>query len=140
MIFTIMPEAVPRWAVLYNIHAIFPQYHTIYHMMYHDLLQAYSRTNRVEKETKPWGIIVCYRNLKQKTDDAIALFSKGQSQGVLTQSFEFYAQKFNELVTHIKEIAPTPASIAFCLLIHGKETGIHIRILSVMLTLSCRTP
>lgn len=80
-------------------------------MMYHDLLQAYSRTNRVEKETKPWGIIVCYRNLKQKTDDAIALFSKGQSQGVLTQSFEFYAQKFNELVTHIKEIAPTPASI-----------------------------
>ena len=80
-------------------------------MMYHDLLQAYSRTNRVEKETKPWGIIVCYRNLKQKTDDALALFSKGQTEGVLTQDFEFYAQKFNELVTSIKQIAPTPASI-----------------------------
>lgn len=80
-------------------------------MMYHDLLQAYSRTNRVEKETKPWGIIVCYRNLKQKTDDALALFSKGQAEGVLTKDFEFYAQKFNELVTKIKEIAPTPASI-----------------------------
>lgn len=80
-------------------------------MMYHDLLQAYSRTNRVEKETKPWGIIVCYRNLKKKTDDALALFSKGQVEGVLTMDFEFYAHKFNELAAKIREIAPTPASI-----------------------------
>lgn len=80
-------------------------------MMYHDLLQAYSRTNRVEKETKPWGIIVCYRNLKQKTDDALALFSQGHTDGILTQSFEFYVQKFNELVAQIKQLAPTPASI-----------------------------
>ena len=80
-------------------------------MMYHDLLQAYSRTNRVEKETKPWGIIVCYRNLKQKTDDALALFSQGHPDGILTQSFEFYVQKFNELVAQIKQLAPTPASI-----------------------------
>lgn len=80
-------------------------------MMYHDLLQAYSRTNRVEKETKPWGIIVCYRNLKQKTDDALALFSQGHPDGILTQSFEFYVQKFNELVVGIKQLAPTPASI-----------------------------
>ncbi len=80
-------------------------------MMYHDLLQAYSRTNRVEKETKPWGIIVAYRNLKKKTDDALALFSQGHAEGVLTQPFEFYVQKFNELVSRIKTIAPTPASI-----------------------------
>lgn len=80
-------------------------------MMYHDLLQAYSRTNRVEKETKPWGIIVCYRNLKQKTDDALALFSQGHPDGILTQSFEFYVQKFNELVAQIKQLAPIPASI-----------------------------
>ena len=80
-------------------------------MMFHDLLQAYSRTNRVEKETKPYGIIVCYRNLKQKTDDALALFSQGHPDGILTQDFEFYVQKFNELVDKIKQIAPTPASI-----------------------------
>ena len=80
-------------------------------MMYHDLLQAYSRTNRVEKETKPWGIIVAYRNLKKKTDEAHALFSQGHAEGVLTQPFEFYVQKFNELVSRIKVIAPTPASI-----------------------------
>lgn len=80
-------------------------------MMYHDLLQAYSRTNRVEKDTKPWGIIVCYRNLKKKTDDALALFSQGHVDGILAQPFEYYVQRFNELVARIKAIAPTPASI-----------------------------
>lgn len=34
-------------------------------LKYHDLLQAFSRTNRVEKATKPYGNIVCYRNLKK---------------------------------------------------------------------------
>lgn len=29
-------------------------------LKYHDLLQAYSRTNRVQKTTKPYGNIVCY--------------------------------------------------------------------------------
>ena len=45
-------------------------------LKYHDLLQAYSRTNRVQKTTKPYGNIVCYRNLKENTDDAIRLFSQ----------------------------------------------------------------
>lgn len=81
-------------------------------MMYHDLLQAYSRTNRVEKETKPWGIIICYRNLKKRTDDALALFSKtSDTEGILAPTFEVFVQKFNEVVTMIREIAPTPAAI-----------------------------
>ena len=40
-------------------------------LKYHDLLQAFSRTNRVEKSTKPFGNIVCYRNIKKRTDEAI---------------------------------------------------------------------
>ncbi len=80
-------------------------------MMYHDLLQAYSRTNRVEKETKPWGIIVCYRNLKQKTDEALALFSQGHAEGVVTKAFEFYVQKFNEITAKIREVALVPEEI-----------------------------
>ena len=79
--------------------------------MYHDLLQAYSRTNRVEKETKPFGIIVCYRNLKQKTDEALALFSQGHANEIVTKAFEFYVQKFNELTAKIREIALTPEEI-----------------------------
>lgn len=80
-------------------------------MMYHDLLQAYSRTNRVEKETKPWGIIVCYRNLKQKTDEALALFSQGHAEEVVTKAFEFYVHKFNEITAKIREIALVPEEI-----------------------------
>ena len=80
-------------------------------LAYHDLLQAYSRTNRVEKETKPWGIIVCYRNLKQKTDEALALFSQGHADQVVTKEFEFYVHKFNEITAKIRGIVPSPADI-----------------------------
>ena len=79
---------------------------------YHDLLQAYSRTNRVEKETKPWGIIICYRNLKKNTDEALALFSQSNdTDGILAPNFDYFVQKFNELVAEIKLLVPTPASI-----------------------------
>lgn len=79
---------------------------------YHDLLQAYSRTNRVEKETKPWGIIICYRNLKKNTDEALALFSQSNdTEGILAPNFEYFVQKFNELVAQIKILVPTPASV-----------------------------
>ena len=58
---------------------------------YHNLLQAYSRTNRVEQSTKPFGNIVCYRNLKEKTDDAIKLFSQtGQVDDVLIKDLRYY--------------------------------------------------
>lgn len=81
-------------------------------LKYHDLLQAYSRTNRVEKETKPFGIIICYRNLKKQTDDALTLFSKtNDTQGIIVPSYDYFVQKFNELVVRLKECAPSPASI-----------------------------
>lgn len=79
---------------------------------FHDLLQAFSRTNRVEKETKPFGIIVCYRNLKRETDEALCLFSQTQdTDGILTPSFDKFVSRFNDLVVNLKEIAPTPAAI-----------------------------
>lgn len=79
---------------------------------YHDLLQAYSRTNRVEKETKPYGIVVCYRNLKKATDEALCLFSQtDDTRGILTPGFDYFVKKFNEFVVRLKQIAPTPAAI-----------------------------
>ena len=44
-------------------------------LRYHGLIQAYSRTNRIINELKSQGNIVCFRNLKPATDDAIRLFS-----------------------------------------------------------------
>lgn len=81
-------------------------------LRYHDLLQAYSRTNRVEKETKPFGIIICYRNLKKNTDDALALFSKSDStEGVIVPPYEYFVEKFNEMAMKLKEIALFPESV-----------------------------
>lgn len=81
-------------------------------LKWHDLLQAYSRTNRVEKETKPYGIIVCYRNLKKATDDALTLFSMSKDTGIiLTPDFEELLNEFNDTVFELKKIAPQPAAI-----------------------------
>lgn len=81
-------------------------------LKYHDLLQAYSRTNRVEKETKPFGIVICYRNLKKQTDDALTLFSKAQdTSGIIVPDYDYFVEKFNEMVIKLKEIADTPATV-----------------------------
>lgn len=79
---------------------------------YHDLLQAFSRTNRVEKETKPYGIVVCYRNLKEATDNALCLFSQtNDTEGILAPSFNEFVDKFNELVRELRQIAPSPYAV-----------------------------
>ena len=81
-------------------------------LKYHDLLQAYSRTNRVEKETKPFGIIICYRNLKKQTDDALTLFSKSHdTNGIIVPGYDYFVEKFNEMVIKLKEIAQQPSSV-----------------------------
>ena len=72
---------------------------------WHNLLQAYSRTNRVEKETKQFGNIVCYRNLKKKTDEALRLFSGGGDiSGILLKPYEHYLERFKELVAKMHEL------------------------------------
>lgn len=65
---------------------------------WHSLLQAFSRTNRVEFETKQFGNIVCYRNLKSATDKALTLFSGGGDiEGVLLKPYEHYLEQFKLL-------------------------------------------
>ena len=81
-------------------------------LKYHDLLQAFSRTNRVEKSTKPFGNIVCYRNIKKRTDEAICLFSKTDTvDDVLMKDYDYYLKLYNDYVHKLLQIAPTPASV-----------------------------
>ena len=40
----------------------------------HGLIQAFSRTNRILNSVKTYGNIVCFRNLQEQTNEAIALF------------------------------------------------------------------
>lgn len=44
-------------------------------LKHHGLIQAFSRTNRVLNDTKPYGNILDFRSQQQAVDDAIALFS-----------------------------------------------------------------
>lgn len=44
-------------------------------LKYHGLIQAFSRTNRVLNDTKPYGNILDFRNQADEADRAIALFS-----------------------------------------------------------------
>lgn len=81
-------------------------------LQYHNLLQAYSRTNRVEKATKPYGNIVCYRNLKDATDETIKLFSKTDSvDDILMESYAEYLASFLEARSQLLEIAGTPEEV-----------------------------
>ncbi len=44
-------------------------------LKYHNLIQAFSRTNRILNSTKPHGNIVDFRNQQLEVDEAVALFS-----------------------------------------------------------------
>ena len=57
----------------------------------HGLIQAYSRANRILNSVKTYGNIVCFRNLQDATNDAIALFGDKNATGiVLLKSYEDY--------------------------------------------------
>lgn len=57
----------------------------------HGLIQAYSRTNRILNSVKTYGNIVCFRNLQEATNDAIALFGDKNATGiVLLKSYKDY--------------------------------------------------
>ena len=81
-------------------------------LSWHTLLQAFSRTNRVEKETKQFGNIVCYRNLKKATDEALKLFSGGGDiEGILLKPYEHYLERFKGLTEKLHELIYTAADI-----------------------------
>ena len=57
----------------------------------HGLIQAYSRTNRILNSVKTYGNIICFRNLQEATNNAIALFGDKNATGiVLLKSYEDY--------------------------------------------------
>ena len=84
---------------------------TIYvdkNLKYHGLIQAYSRTNRILNEVKSQGNVVCFRNLKDATDEAITLFSNKEAiEEIIVQPYEDYIDSFNKAVDKVLSIVPT---------------------------------
>ncbi len=81
-------------------------------LRYHGLIQAFSRTNRILGEKKSQGNILCFRNLKKATDDAITLFSnKEAKEEILMPPYEAIAEKFDEALENLLELVPTYQSV-----------------------------
>ena len=81
-------------------------------LKYHGLIQAFSRTNRVESDTKPFGNIVCYRTTKARVDEAVKLFSQTDSiDTVIMAPYDTYLEKFNKAVDKLLSITPTVESV-----------------------------
>ncbi|MHA4987872.1 type I restriction endonuclease subunit R [Cetobacterium somerae] len=75
-------------------------------LKYHNLIQAYSRTNRILNEKKSYGNILCFRNLKKRTDEAITLFSNKEAvETVLMKDYAEYVTDFNKYVEKLFKIA-----------------------------------
>lgn len=63
----------------------------------HGLVQAYSRTNRILDSVKKFGNIVCFRDLQDATDEAIALFGDKNARGlVLIRTFQEYFSGYTD--------------------------------------------
>ena len=92
---------------------------TIYvdkNLKYHGLIQAFSRTNRVLNDTKPYGSILDFRQQQSAVNDAIALFSGEQADRareiwlvdsapvVIDELITVQTQKLDTLKTHKKAL------------------------------------
>ncbi len=77
-------------------------------LRYHGLIQAYSRTNRILNEVKSQGNIVVFRNLKKRTDEAIALFSNvNAKEDIFVPPYEEYVKLFNAVAMDLLALVPT---------------------------------
>src|SRR3989339_804139 len=81
-------------------------------LYYHGLIQAFSRTNRILNEQKSHGNILCFRNLKKATDEAITLFSnKDAIEVIIMRPYEDYTIRFDQAFERLMEITPTIKSV-----------------------------
>lgn len=81
-------------------------------LKYHGLIQAFSRTNRILNEQKSQGNIVVFRNLKNKTDEAITLFSNKEAiEVIIMKPYEDYVAKFDEAFEKLLEVTPTTDAV-----------------------------
>ena len=81
-------------------------------LKYHGLIQAFSRTNRIYDELKSQGNIVSFRNIKDATDEAIALFAdKNAKEDIFMPPIEDDIEKFNEAYSELVALVPTVNSV-----------------------------
>jgi len=81
-------------------------------LKFHGLIQAFSRTNRTLGQEKSQGNVVCFRDLKERTDEAIALFAdKNARETILVGTYEEQLDTFGAAVQSLLELTPTPDDV-----------------------------
>ena len=91
-------------------------------LKHHGLIQAFSRTNRILNDTKPYGHILDFRGQQANVDEAIALFSGAKSNTAreiwlvdkAPRVIEQFKKAKADLDTFLKsqDLEPTPEAIA----------------------------
>ncbi|RYV04272.1 deoxyribonuclease HsdR [Shewanella sp. OPT22] len=92
-----------------------PNLNTIYvdkNLKHHGLVQAFSRTNRLNGTVKSHGNVMCYRNLKPQADDAFILFSNKQPiEHIQVPDIDGLAEDFAKALEALKAIVPDVHSV-----------------------------
>ncbi len=72
----------------------------------HGLIQAFSRTNRILNSVKTFGNIVCFRNLEDEVNDALALFGDKEANGmILLKTYNEYLNGYEDNGKHVEGYA-----------------------------------
>ncbi len=81
-------------------------------LKHHGLIQAFSRTNRIFSEQKSQGNILCFRNLKAATDDAITMFSNKEAiEEIILPPYADIAKLFKDALKTLLSIVPNYQSV-----------------------------
>lgn len=77
----------------------------------HDLIQAFSRTNRLFDKHKKYGQIVTFQTpqtFENSVKEALILYSNGGENDVLAPTWDEAVSAFKEAIKNLKELALTP--------------------------------
>lgn len=81
-------------------------------LRYHNLIQAFSRTNRILNAEKSQGNVVCFRDLRDNVDEAVALFAdKNAKDQILIGSYEEHLESYAEAVDALLALTPDADSV-----------------------------
>lgn len=82
----------------------------------HDLIQAFSRTNRLYNNSKKYGQIVTFQTptlFAEKVKNALFLYSNGGENEVLAPEWDEAVENLVFAIDELREIAPTPDSVEY---------------------------
>ena len=81
-------------------------------MQPHEIIQTFSRSNRIFDENKTDGQIVTFQSpnaFKEAIDDALRLYTAGTSATLIAPDWDVIKNNFETALQQLREIAPTPA-------------------------------